>query len=80
MLLDYGFEAPADETQIIPIIIGDSEKSVKIANAMQAKGFDVRAIRPPTVAEGTSRLRVTLNLGLTEEILKEFVETLRKEF
>lgn len=79
LLLDYGFEAPADETQIIPILIGESEKAVSIANKMLARGFDVRAIRPPTVAEGTSRLRVTLNLGLTEEILKEFVETLKIE-
>ncbi|MDQ3635715.1 MAG: 8-amino-7-oxononanoate synthase [Acidobacteriota bacterium] len=77
LLLDYDFEAPSDETQIIPIIIGDSEKAVRIAETMQAKGFDVRAIRPPTVAEGTSRLRITLNLSLSEEILKEFVETLR---
>ncbi len=79
LLQDFGFEAPADETQIIPIIIGDSDKAVSIANKMQAKGFDVRAIRPPTVAEGTSRLRVTLNLSLTKEILKEFVENLRGE-
>ena len=55
LLVENGFDAPADETQIIPIIIGDSEKAVKIAEAMQSKGFDVRAIRPPTVAEGTSR-------------------------
>jgi len=80
LLLDYGFEVPSDKTQIVPIIIGDSEKAVRIAERMQARGFDVRAIRPPTVAEGTSRLRVTLNLSLTEEILQEFVERLRKEF
>lgn len=79
LLLDYGFEAPADETQIVPIIIGDSEKAVKIAEKMQSQGFDVRAIRPPTVAVGTSRLRVTLNLSLTEDILKDFAEKLRKE-
>ncbi len=77
LLLDHNFDAPADETQIIPIIIGDSDKAVNIANKMQAKGFDVRAIRPPTVAEGTSRLRVTLNLSLSEETLKDFVSALR---
>lgn len=79
LLVDNDIEAPADETQIIPIIIGESEKAVKIASKMQAKGFDVRAIRPPTVAEGTSRLRVTLNLSLTEDILKKFVVELKKE-
>lgn len=79
LLLDYGFESSAYETQIIPIIIGDSEKAVAIANNMQSIDFDVRAIRPPTVAEGTSRLRITLNLSLTEEILRSFVESLSKE-
>lgn len=79
LLTENGFDAPKDKTQIIPIIIGDSEKAVAIANEMQTEGFDVRAIRPPTVAEGTSRLRVTLNLSLTEEILQEFVEKLRQE-
>ncbi len=79
LLFDHEFLVPEDETQIIPIIIGDSKKALKIAEKMQLHGFDVRAIRPPTVAEGTARLRVTLNFGLTEEILKDFVGTLRKE-
>jgi len=79
LLTENGFDAPADKTQIVPIIIGDSEKAVEIADKMQAKGFDVRAIRPPTVAEGTSRLRVTLNLGLSRDLLDAFVEKLRKE-
>ncbi len=77
LLVENGFDAPTDKTQIVPIIIGESEKTVAIANKLQAEGFDVRAIRPPTVAEGTSRLRVTLNLSLSEEILKEFVEKLK---
>jgi 8-amino-7-oxononanoate synthase len=79
LLSENSFEIPADTTQIIPIIIGDSEKALKIAGKMQARGFDVRAIRPPTVAEGTSRLRITLNLGLSEEVLKDFVEQLKNE-
>lgn len=77
LLSENGFDAPKDKTQIVPIIIGDSDKAVRIAKKLQAEGFDVRAIRPPTVAEGTSRLRVTLNIGLTEEILREFVAKLR---
>ncbi len=79
LLFDHGFLVPKDETQIIPIIIGDSKKALIIAEKMQSQGFDVRAIRPPTVLEGTARLRVTLNLGLSKEILKDFVETLGNE-
>jgi 8-amino-7-oxononanoate synthase len=79
LLVANGFEMPNNTTQIVPIIIGDSGKAVKIARKMQSKGFDVRAIRPPTVPEGTSRLRVTLNLSLTSDNLKEFAENLREE-
>ncbi|MBA2619630.1 MAG: 8-amino-7-oxononanoate synthase [Acidobacteria bacterium] len=78
LLLDAGIDAPADETQIIPITIGDSKKAVKIAESLQEKGFDVRAIRPPTVPENTARLRVSLNVGLTEMIVQEFVGELAK--
>ncbi len=79
LLVDRDLVPSKYETQIVPIIIGDSEKAVTIAEKMQGEGFDVRAIRPPTVAEGTSRLRVSLNVNLTEEILVKFIEKLRRE-
>ena len=79
LLNENGFDAPMFETEIVPIIIGDSNEAVRIAEKMQSYGFDVRAIRPPTVAEGTSRLRVSLNVNLTEKILIEFVGKLREE-
>ena len=78
LLAENGFEAPKDKTQIVPIIIGDGEKSVKIAESLQTKGFDIRAIRPPTVAEGSSRLRVSLNVNLTKDVLSDFVRALKK--
>lgn len=78
LLLESGFGTPKEKTQIIPIIVGDSNKAVYVAKKMQSEGFDVRAIRPPTVAEGTSRLRISLNVNLTESVLKEFVNKLRK--
>ena len=46
--------------------IGDNERAVAVADALQADGFDVRAIRPPTVPPGTARLRVSVNAGLTD--------------
>jgi 8-amino-7-oxononanoate synthase len=78
-LRENGISNPIFNTQIIPIIIGDSEKAVEIAGNLQAKGFDVRAIRPPTVPENTSRLRVSLNAGLTEKLLEDFVLLLKEE-
>ena len=53
----------AGDSPIIPIIIGENERAVKVARELQAAGFDVRAIRPPTVPAGTARLRVTVNQG-----------------
>jgi len=66
----------AGDSPIIPIIIGENERAVAVARELQAAGFDVRAIRPPTVPPGTARLRVTVNQGLSEEVLDRFVEAL----
>ena len=76
LLNENGIEVSPENSQIVPVIIGESKKALLIAENLQAKGFDVRAIRPPTVPENTARLRVSLNVGLTEEILREFVDNL----
>jgi len=52
---------------IIPVILGDEQKALQAAATLQAKGFDIRAIRPPTVPQGSSRLRITLNATLRNE-------------
>jgi len=54
------------ESQILPLIIGDDVTTMRLASAVQAAGFDVRGIRPPTVPAGTSRLRISLTLNATE--------------
>lgn len=59
-------------SQIIPVIIGNSEQAILLADTLQADGFDVRAIRPPSVPDGTARLRISVNVNLTEEILSRF--------
>jgi len=51
-------------TQIIPVILGSNGRTMKIAAFLQHNGFDVRGIRPPTVPEGTARLRVSLTLNV----------------
>jgi 8-amino-7-oxononanoate synthase len=64
------------ESQIIPVVIGDNGRAVAIARELQAQGFDVRAIRPPAVPEGTARLRVSINEGLSEATLDRFAAAL----
>ncbi|MTH95235.1 8-amino-7-oxononanoate synthase [Roseibium sp. RKSG952] len=48
------------ETQIVPVLVGNDYLSLMRAQDLQNQGFDVRAIRPPTVPPGTSRLRVSI--------------------
>lgn len=58
--------ASATGSQILPLIIGDDRRAMQAAAALQAGGFDVRAIRPPTVPPGTARLRISLTLNIDE--------------
>jgi 8-amino-7-oxononanoate synthase len=65
-------------SQIVPIIIGGDDAAVALASALQAEGFDIRAVRPPTVPEGTARLRLSLRVGVTKDQLTAFAEALAR--
>ncbi len=69
LLADLGFETTS-KSHIIPIIIGEADKTLAKAEQMQNEGFYVQAIRPPTVAEGTCRLRLSLTAETDFEHLK----------
>ncbi len=62
------------KSQIIPLRVGEDAEAVAIAKALQAQGFDIRAIRPPTVPKGTARLRLSLNVGLTPQDIERFAQ------
>jgi len=63
-------------SQIIPIILDEDERALKIASELQSSGFDVRAIRPPTVPQGTSRLRISINALHSEDNIAELSNAL----
>lgn len=68
-------------SQILPLVIGEDEATMQLATALQAAGFDVRGIRPPTVPPGTARLRFALTLNVTEadiEALADAILDLRR--
>ena len=65
-------------TQILPLIIGDVGRTLHIAGLMQGEGFDIRAIRPPTVPAGTARLRITITLNVDEETIARMFDCLAK--
>ncbi len=58
------FGLPASDSQIIPVILGSVERTMAVAARLREAGFDCRPIRPPTVPEGASRLRVSLTLNV----------------
>jgi 8-amino-7-oxononanoate synthase len=61
---------------IVPIVLGDEDRAVKAAAALLDHGLLVPAIRPPTVAPGTSRLRVALSAAHTDEMVDRLIESL----
>ena len=71
-----GVPIPAEASHIIPIMIGDNVRALAAAEALQAQGFDVRAIRPPSVAPGSARLRISVNAGLDNNTLDRFAAAL----
>lgn len=54
------FDNTVSKSQIIPIIIGSNKRTLDIAEKLRSEGYYIPAIRPPTVPEGTSRLRISL--------------------
>lgn len=75
-----GVPVPGVDSPIVPIRIGDNAQAVAIATRLQARGFDVRAIRPPSVPEGTARLRVSLNAGLDDAVVDRFAAAVSAEY
>jgi 8-amino-7-oxononanoate synthase len=68
---------PATGSQIIPVILGDDERAMRVAAMLQARGHDVRGIRPPTVPTGTSRLRISVTLNASEADIRGLGEALQ---
>ncbi|MFM7085237.1 MAG: 8-amino-7-oxononanoate synthase [Hyphomicrobium sp.] len=67
------------ETQIQPIILKSNTRALLISKNLQKLGFDVRAIRPPTVPEGSARLRVSLTLNATSEDITSLIREFEKQ-
>lgn len=66
----------ASDTAIQPVVLGDEARTLKVAAQLKQKGFLVGAIRPPTVAVGVCRLRVTLSAAHTHEHIEQLLQQL----
>ncbi|MEZ7924036.1 MAG: 8-amino-7-oxononanoate synthase [Acinetobacter towneri] len=70
-----GFACPST-SQIVPVIIGDSTATVSKARQLQTAGFYVMPVRPPTVPQGSSRLRICLNTQFETADLTQLLDLL----
>src|SRR5262249_3786990 len=67
---------PPGEYFIVPLLLGDEACAVAAADALQARGWDIRAIRPPTVPPGTSRLRISIHADHEPAVLRDLAAAL----
>ena len=76
-LRDGGIDA-SSASAIVPIIIGDEDRAMKVAQRLYEDGIFLSAIRYPTVARGSARLRAALMATHTEDELKEAAEKIAR--
>lgn len=72
-------ERSPSNSQILPYIVGENARAMRLASALQARGFDIRGIRPPTVPAGTARLRISLTLNVGEDEVRAMLDALAEE-
>jgi 8-amino-7-oxononanoate synthase len=75
-LVREGFEVTGSTTQIVPLVVGDARLAMRVCEAALERGVFAQAIRPPTVAEGTSRLRLAVMASHTRDELRDAARTL----
>ena len=73
---ERGVEVPKDRSQIIPITIGSNATVMALSRALYDQGILVAGVRPPTVPEGTARLRISVTLAHEEADLVRLADTL----
>ena len=75
-LQSEGFDTDGAGSQIVPVVLGHNDATLDAAEHLQRDGFAVRGIRPPTVPQGGSRLRLSLTTHISQEELSRVVHSL----
>lgn len=68
---------PPNDTPIVPVVVGESQKALLLSQRLFEKGFFTPAIRPPTVPENTARLRLSLTAELTFNDLEPLIQEIK---
>lgn len=74
-LRERGYSSPS-VSHIVPMIVGSSARAVQKAEELQQGGFYALPVRPPTVPEGTARIRFSLTADVTEEEIRHLIDRL----
>lgn len=77
-LRERGVDVPEGVTPIVPVLIGDAERAVHAASLLEQAGLWIPAIRPPTVPEGTARLRVSVTAAHSREQVEQAVDAIAR--
>ncbi len=73
---ELGVKLMPSQTAIQPVVVGDDIKATRIGKILEQQGLLVGVIRPPTVPEGSARLRITLSTNHTEKHVKQLLNAL----
>ena len=68
----------SSSTPIQPLLVGGNEDAVALSEGLRARGIWVPAIRPPTVPQGTARLRISLSAAHGEQDVAQLIEALHE--
>ena len=71
-----GLDLGQSQSCIVPVLLGEVKRTLAVAKSLQDQGFDVRAVRPPTVPEGTARLRLTVRAAVAQADLLRAADAL----
>jgi 7-keto-8-aminopelargonate synthetase-like enzyme len=75
-LIALGCDIGESASQIIPIIVREPQATMRFAAVLRENGFFVPGIRPPTVPEGESLLRISLSYAHTNDMINDLVEAI----
>lgn len=77
-LADLPWQLMPSDTAIQPLLIGDNAQALRLSEALRERGIWVAAIRPPTVPQGTARLRITLSAAHSEADVEQLIGALHE--
>jgi len=77
-IAEAGFSTGQSASQIIPIMVGDEQQTLELAEYLKENGYLATAIRPPTVPKGSARIRITLSSAHSAQHVNKFLTALNR--